>query len=84
MQHRQRFVPGHIDLVQDTEASLLGTLIDRTGTESYLTVLKSIRTYHQAGIHVNMKRNIPERPPESRRQILCQHVFAGRLGAYQE
>src|SRR5699024_1457226 len=59
VEYSQSLVPGHIDLVQDTESPLSGAFIYRTGTEYHLPLPKRVGADHIGSVHVNVKRNVP-------------------------
>ena len=84
VQHRQRLVFGHVDLVQHAEAAALCAAVHRPGTEHHLPARKGIHADQGGGIHVYMKRDVPCGAAKGGGKVFCQHVFAGGLAAGQQ
>ena len=84
MEHGQRLVFCHVDLVQNPEAPLSCTLADGSLSKDNLPVLQSIRADQRRGIYIDIEGYIPGRSSECCGQILCQHVFSRRLGSRQQ
>ena len=76
MQHRQRLVFGHVDLVQHAKAAALCAAVHRPGTEHHLPARKGIHADEGGGIHVYMKGDVPRGAAKSGGKVFCQHVFA--------
>ena len=84
VQHRQRLVFGHVDLVQHAEAAALCAAVHRPGTEHHLPARKGIHADEGGGVHVYMKGDVPRGAAKGGGKIFCQHVFAGGLSAGQQ
>ena len=84
MQHGQRFVFGHVDLVQHTKAAALGAAVYRAGPEHHLTVRKSVHADEGRRIHVHMEGDVPRRTAKGGGKVFRQHVFAGGFSACQQ
>ena len=79
MQHGNSIIFRHIDLIQDTKASMLGTSVNTTLPKFYLIVLKSIRTDQISAVSIHMKGYIVDGSAENISKILCQYIFASGL-----
>ena len=84
MEHRQGFVLGHVDLVQNAETALFRALIDRALAQRYLAVIERVGAQQGGGIGVDVKGHIPTGTPESGSQVFRENIFAGGLGAHQQ
>ena len=84
VQHGQRFVFGHVDLIQHTKAAALGAAVYRAGPEHHLTVRKSVHANEGCCIHVHMEGDVPRRTAKGGGKVFGQHVFAGGFSACQQ
>ena len=76
MKDRDRIVLCHIDLIQNTEATILGTLIDAALSEADFIVYKGIRSDQVSAVCIDMERYIINRTAKSICQIFCQDIFS--------
>ena len=81
MKDRDRIVLCHIDLIQNTEATILGTLIDAPFSEADFIVYKGIRSDQVSAVCIDMERYIVNRAAKSICQIFCQDIFSRGLWA---
>ena len=84
VQHRQRLVFGHVDLVQHAKAAALCAAVHRPGTEHYLPARKGIHADEGGGVHVYMKGDVPCGAAKGGGKVFSQHVFAGGFAAGQQ
>ena len=84
MQHGQRLVLGHVDLVQHAKAAALGAAIYRSGAELHPSVDKGVHADEGGRVHVHMERDVPRGAAEGGGEVLGQHVLAGGLAARQQ
>ena len=80
MKDRDRIVLCHIDLIQNTEATILGTLIDAALSEADFIVYKGIRSDQVSAVCIDMERYIINRAAKSICQIFCQDIFPVAFG----
>ena len=84
MEHRQRLVLGHVDLVQHAEAAHLRTLVDGALPQRHGAVFKGVRAQQGGGVRVDVEGHVPAGAAEHGGQVFRQHVLAGGLGAHQQ
>ena len=84
MKHRHGLALCHIDLIQHRKAALFCRSIHRSRPKSHCSVAKGICSDQRSRIHIYMKRNIPPRSCECRREIFCQKILSGRFLTYQK
>ena len=81
MQHGQRLIFCHVDLVKHAEAAVLCAEIYRAGAEADLAAFKRIHADETGCVHVDVERYVPRGAGKGLRKILCQHIFACGLAA---
>ena len=84
VQHRQRLVLRHVDLVEHREAAVFTREVDRPRFEHDPTSIEAVRPDHRRRIHPHMEGHIPHRALKQRRQILAEDVLARRLRPRQQ
>ena len=84
VQHRQRLILRHVDLIQYRKAAVPGRQPHRPRLEHHPAAVKAVCSDEIGGIHAHVKGNIPGRPAEEGRQILTKHILASGLGAGQQ
>ena len=84
VEHSQRFVFRHVDLIQHAEAAQFRALVDGALAQGDGAVGKGVRTQQGGGVGVDVEGHIPAGTGEGGGQIFRQDVFAGGLGADQQ
>ena len=84
VEHRQRLVLGHVDLIQHAEAAGLRTLVDGALPQLYGAVFKGVRAQQGGGVCVDVEGHVPAGAAEHGGQVFRQHILASGLGAYQQ
>lgn len=77
VENSESFISCHIDLIENAETSVNGTLVDRTGAKDNFSVSKGIISYHGRGVHINMEREIIAGTAECTGKIFSQYIFSG-------
>ena len=81
MKDRDCIVLRHVDLIQNTETAILGTLIDAALSEADFIVHKGIRPDQISAVCIDMEGYIIDRAAKSIGQIFCQDIFSCGLRA---
>ena len=84
VQHRQRLVLRHVDLVEHREAAVFTREIDRPRLEHNSTPIEAVRPDHRRRIHPHMEGQVPHRALKQRRQVLAEDVLARRFRPRQQ
>ena len=84
VEHGQRLVLCHVDLIEHAEAAALSAAVDRARAERDLTALEGVHADEGGRVHVHMEGDIPCRAAEGGGQIFRQHVFARGLAAGEQ
>ena len=84
VQHGQRLVLGHVDLVQHAKAAALGAAVHRPGAEHHLAVGKGVHADEGGRVHVYMEGDVPRGAAKGGGKIFRQHILAGGLAAGQQ
>ena len=84
MENGNRIVLRHVDLIQDSKSTVLGTLVNRSLSQLHLIVHKRICADQITAVGIYMKRNIIGRAVKNICQILCQNIFSGGFRSCQK
>ena len=84
VQHGQRLVFRHVDLVEHGKAAVLGAERNRAGAEDDLVTVKGIGAQQIGRVGADVKADVPARTAEGRREIFGKDVFAGGLRPGQQ
>ena len=71
MQHGDRIIFCHIDLIKNAETTPDCAVIHRTCPKLHFVVAEGVRANQRTAVHIYMERNIPGRPAENVSQIFC-------------
>ena len=84
VEHSQRFIFGHVHLIQHTKAAQPGAAADRPLPEHHLAPLQGVRADKGGGVHIDVHGHVPHGAAEYGGQILRQYVLAGGLRPCQQ
>ena len=84
MEDGQRLVLRHVDLVQNTEAPVLGATADGARPELDLPVGKGVHAHQPRGVQIHMEGDVPGGAAKGCGQIFRQHVLASGLSPGEE
>ena len=80
----QCLVLRHVDLVQNAEAPVLGTLVNRPGPETDLPLREGVRPHQTGGVQIHMEGHVPGGAAKDCGQVFRQHVLASGLSPGEE
>ncbi len=84
VKHRQGLVPGHVDLVQDAEATQPGALADGTGPENHPPVREGVHADEGGSVHADVEGHVPGGTAKDHGQVFREDVFPRCLAAGEQ
>ena len=84
VKHRNRIIFRHVDLIQNTEAAFLCTLVNASLAQLHLVIHEGICSDQVAAVCVHMERHVIHRSSKNIRQVLCQNILTSCLRSCQK